>query len=253
MDEGFALTDHPLIRKLGHFTRLSEDDKTALSALGLGRLRQFSPRETIIAEGDRPQVINLFLDGWACRQKDLEDGRRQIMALFIPGDLCDVNVFILSEMDHSIAAITSVTVAEITREAFEAIIDDHPRITQALWWETLVSAAVQREWTTNLGQRDAKERISHLLCELFTRLDCVGLTRKNSCALPLSQAEIGEATGLTTVSVNRVLQDLRRSEVIELKSKVLTILNLPALKRIAMFNPNYLHLEEDGSYLAANL
>ena len=246
------MADHRLIRKLEHFTRLSEDDKQALGGLCQARLRHFAPRETIIAEGERPQVINLFIDGWACRQKDLEDGRRQIMALFIPGDLCDVNVFILSEMDHSIAAITSVTLAEITREAFEAVIDGHPRITQALWWETLVSAAVQREWTTNLGQRDAKERISHLLCELFTRLDCVGLTSDDSCALPLSQSEIGEATGLTTVSVNRVLQDLRRTGVIELKGKVLTIHNLPALKRIAMFNSNYLHLEDDGSYLSAN-
>ncbi|WP_456237593.1 Crp/Fnr family transcriptional regulator [Jiella pelagia] len=183
------MTEHRLIRKLEHYTRLSVDDRRALAEVCGARQRRFGPREMIIAEGERPQAIRLFIDGWGCRHKDLEDGRRQIISLFIPGDMCDVNLFILGEMDHSIAAVSSVTLAEITREAFETLMDRHPRVTQALWWETLVGAAVQREWTTSLGQRDAKERISHLLCELFTRLSSVGLTTDNSCPLPLSQAE----------------------------------------------------------------
>ena len=247
------MTDDRLIRKLGHFTRLSQHETEVLARLCRSRSRQFGPRETIIGEGERPQAVNLFLDGWACRHKGLEDGRRQIISLFVPGDLCDINIFILNQMDHSISAVTPVTVAEISRDRFEAIIESHPRITQALWWETLVSAAIQREWTTSLGQRDAKERISHLLCELFVRLDCVGLVDGSSCPLPLSQAEIGEMTGLTTVSVNRVLQDLRHSGLIELKRKVLTIHDRPALERIAMFDANYLHLEGEGKHLAANL
>ena len=247
------MTEHRLIRKLEHYTRLSVDDRRALAEVCGARQRRFGPREMIIAEGERPQAIKLFIDGWGCRHKDLEDGRRQIISLFIPGDMCDVNIFILGEMDHSIAAVSSVTLAEITREAFETLMDRHPRVTQALWWETLVGAAVQREWTTSLGQRDAKERISHLLCELFTRLSSVGLTADNTCPLPLSQAELGEATGLTTVSVNRVLQDLRRAGIIELRSKTLTIHDLPALKRAALFNANYLHLGKEGSHLDANL
>ncbi|ORE90582.1 CRP/FNR family transcriptional regulator [Aurantimonas sp. 22II-16-19i] len=223
-----------------------------LEALCRSRPRRFGPRDTIIGEGERPQTVSLFLDGWACRHKGLEDGRRQIISLFLPGDLCDINIFILKQMDHSISAVTPVTVAEVTREMFEAIVEGHPRIAQALWWESLVSAAIQREWTTSLGQRDAKERISHLLCELYVRLDCVGLVERCSCQLPLSQAEIGEMTGLTAVSVNRVLQDLRHAGLIDLKSRVLTIHDLPALERIALFNANYLHLEGEGKHLAAN-
>ncbi|MEX6507375.1 Crp/Fnr family transcriptional regulator [Jiella sp. M17.18] len=241
-----------LIRKLGYFTCLSTGDVQAISRLSGSQLRLYRPRELIMREGDRPEFINLFLDGWACRFKDLENGKRQIMSLFVPGDLCDVNVFILKEMDHSIAALTSVTVAEVSRSVFEELIINHPRVTQALWWETLVSASIQREWTTSLGQRDAAERISHLFCEIFTRLDCVGLTVGNTCPLPMSQAEIGEASGLTTVSVNRVLQDLRKANLIALRQRTLTILDFDGLKRRAMFNPNYLHLDRDGDHLAAN-
>nr|WP_255616858.1 Crp/Fnr family transcriptional regulator [Aurantimonas sp. VKM B-3413] len=231
---------------------MSEADKRVLSELCESRVRVFRPRENLILEGDRPQYINLFLDGWACRYKDLENGKRQILSLFIPGDLCDVNIFILKQMDHSIAAITPARVAEISRSAFEAVIADYPRVTQALWWETLVAVAIQREWTASLGQRDARERVCHLLCELFVRLRCVGLTAGNTCPLPLSQSEIGEATGLTTVSVNRVLQELRRSNLISLKGRILTVPDLEKLKAVAMFNANYLHLERDGDNLAAN-
>ncbi|TGV29916.1 Crp/Fnr family transcriptional regulator, partial [Mesorhizobium sp. M8A.F.Ca.ET.142.01.1.1] len=97
------------------------------------------------------------------------------------GDLCDLNVFILKEMDHSIGAITPVSVSEISRAAFDEMMIGHPRITQALWWETLVAAAIQREWTVNLGQRDALERMAHLLCELFIRLEAAGCTSDSSC------------------------------------------------------------------------
>ena len=246
------MADPHLIRKLSHFTKLSEADRKALTDLCESRVREFGPRENLILEGDRPQYVNLFLEGWACRYKDLENGKRQILSIFIPGDLCDLNIFILRQMDHSIAALTPVRVAEISRADFEAVTADFPRVTQALWWETLVSVAIQREWTTSLGQRDARERVCHLLCELFVRLECVGLTTGDTCPLPLSQSEIGEATGLTTVSVNRVLQDLRRSNLITLKSRVLTVPDPAKLKAVAMFNPNYLHLDRDGDHLLAN-
>ncbi|MCE7029655.1 Crp/Fnr family transcriptional regulator [Jiella avicenniae] len=236
------------VRKLSHFAALSNDDVQAINRLGELRLRLYEPRETIIAEGERPEVINLHLDGWAYRHTVLANGKRQITSVLIPGDLCDFNMFVLDKMDHSVTALTSVAIARITRPDFEAVIAERPRLTQALWRETLVNAAIQRERTTTLGQRDAVERISHTLCELFIRLDCVGLTNGNSCPMPLSQAEIGEITGLTTVSVNRVLQDFRRSNLITLKHRTLTIVDFDELKRRAMFNPNYLHLGEAGGF-----
>ncbi|SKA26907.1 cAMP-binding domain of CRP or a regulatory subunit of cAMP-dependent protein kinases [Consotaella salsifontis] len=204
-------------------------------------------------EGDQPTVINLFLDGWGRRYKDLPDGRRQVVSFFVPGDLCDLNIFILRQMDHSIGALTPLTIAEIPRSAFEEIIDRHPRITQALWWEALVAAATQREWTMSLGQRNAAERIGHLLCELFLRLRTVGLTNGTSCPFPLTQSVLGEATGLSLVHVNRTLQDYRAAGMIVLKQRELTIPDLRALMEASMFDANYLHLDHEGRHFDANI
>ncbi|TPI36954.1 Crp/Fnr family transcriptional regulator [Mesorhizobium sp. B3-1-9] len=242
----------PLIRKLEKFTRLSHADKEMLVKIAAQRVRRFSAREDIIHEGEKPEFINLINEGWAYRYKTLEDGRRQIIAFFLPGDLCDLNVFILKEMDHSIGAITPVVVSEISRAAFDEMMIRHPRITQALWWELLVAAAIQREWTVNLGQRDALERMAHLLCELFIRLEAAGCTSSSSCEFPLTQTELGETLGMSTVHVNRTLQELRASNLIVLKDRTLTIPNLQALQDVALFNPNYLHLDREGRHLDAN-
>jgi CRP-like cAMP-binding protein len=241
-----------LIAKLERFARLSQDDKAALQRLASANVRNLGPHEDVIREGDRPVELNLVLSGWACRHKHLEDGRRQIIAFFLPGDLCDHHVFVLKEMDHSVSTITPVTVAGVSREAFEAATVKHPRITQALWWEALVAFAIQREWTVNLGQRTATERMAHLLCEIFLRLQSVGLVDGDSCDFPLTQAELGEATGLSTVHVNRTLQELRSAGIIELKSRRLIIADLAALMRASLFNPNYLHLGHEGRHLDAN-
>ena len=243
---------NPLIRKLEQFTRLSEHDRAVLSRAAAERVRHFAPREDIIREGDRPREVNLFLTGWACRYKQLEDGRRQVVAFFLPGDLCDHNVFILREMDHSIAALTPVTVAELSRDTFEGITLDHPRITQALWWETLVNASVQREWTVNLGQRDATERMAHLFCELFLRLRGVGLTDGDGCEFPITQADLAEATGMSTVHVNRTVQELRSRGLVVLRGRRLTIPDLDALMAAGLFSANYLHLNHEGRRLDAN-
>lgn len=241
-----------LIRKLEHFVRLSRDDREVLDRVAAQRVRKLGPHEQILAEGDNPKVIYLVLEGWACRYKHLEDGRRQIVGFFLPGDLCDLNVFILREMDHSISSITSLRLAEISRQAFDAILDGHPRITQALWWDALVSMAIQREWTVNLGQRDALERIAHLMCELYIRLRTAGLARGNACDFPITQAELADATGMSPVHVNRTLQELRNLKLINLSSRLLTIPDLDRLMHAGLFNANYLHLEREGAHLDAN-
>ena len=243
---------HPLIRKMSHFTRLSSADKEMLVRIASRRVRKFSARENIVDEGDKPRVINLISEGWACRYKMLEDGRRQIVAFFLPGDLCDLNVFILKQMDHSIAAITPVVISEIGRPDFEEMMMSHPRVTQAMWWESLVAAAIQREWTVNLGQRDALERTAHLFCELFLRLQVAGMTNGNSCEFPLTQSDLGDVVGLSTVHVNRTLQELRGSNLIVLKERTLTIPDLQKLQSVALFDANYLHLDHDGEHLDAN-
>jgi CRP-like cAMP-binding protein len=237
--------------KLDAFTRLSEDDRTALAEVTRNS-RYVDARRDLISEGDKPRYVHLVLDGWACRYKQLPDGKRQIVSLFVPGDFCDVNVYILRAMDHSIGAITRLKVAMITPEEMGALTTERPRITQALWWHELVTAAIQREWTLNLGQRTAYERLAHLLIELYLRLQVVGRSSNGRCDFPLTQNDLADATGLTSVHVNRTLQELRRDKLIELERKQLHILDLPAMMDAAMFNPNYLHLEHEGRHLDAN-
>lgn len=244
--------DNFVTRKLENFVRFSSEDKVVLDGLAKTRVRRYGARDDLVREGEMPRDLYMVLAGWAYRYKTLEDGRRQILAFFLPGDVCDLNMHLLREMDHSFGALTQLTVAEISHRLIEEIAIEQPRIMQALIWETLVNLAVQREWTLNLGQRTAIERISHLLIELHTRLRSVGLAEPDSCALPATQTDIAEATGLTAVHVNRTLQEMRARGLIKLKSGLLTIPDLEALKRVALFNPNYLHLSRDGRGLDAN-
>jgi CRP-like cAMP-binding protein len=243
---------HHLILKLEQFTKLSHEDRVALRRAASQKRRYLGAREDIIREGDNPGHVNLILDGWACRYKQLVDGRRQVISFLLPGDLCDPHVFVLREMDHSIGTLTNVILAEIPRSTILAVTGNHPRITQALWWEMLVTTAIQREWTVNLGQRTAAERLSHLLCELFYRLRSVGRTEGQTCELPVTQLDIADAMGLSNVHVNRTLQELRATGLIVLKGRHLTIPGLKALAEAGLFNPNYLHLDRSGRHLDAN-
>lgn len=163
-----------LFSRLELFTRLSDADKAALSGL-MTRTRTVQARRDLISEGDPPTHVNLVLKGWGGRYKMLPDGKRSLVSFFIPGDFCDLNIYILNQMDHSIGAITSLKVATIEPADLLTLMRDHPRVTQALLWHELVSAAVQREWTHNLGARPAYERLAHLFVELFLRMRSVGL------------------------------------------------------------------------------
>lgn len=243
--------DSALVLKLGAFTRLSEDDREALAHV-IASVRTIETRRDLIAEGDRPRHVHVVLDGWACAYKTLPDGKRQILAFFVAGDFCDVNVYVLKQMDYSIGAVTRLRAATISAEEMSALTVERPRLTQALWWEGLVTAAIQREWTLNVGQRSAYERLAHLLVELYTRLKVVGRAQAGRCDFPLTQNDLADATGLTAVHVNRTLQELRRDRLIELERKQLQILDLQRMMDVAMFNANYLHLDREGRHLDAN-
>ncbi len=248
----FASPAHRLITRLQFYTQLAEDERAALDAAAAGPPIAVRQRRDIIREGDSPRGVNLILEGWAFRYKTLEDGRRQIIAFFLPGDLCDLHGYILKEMDHSVGALTPVRYTEIPREKIEALTGAGGRLGHALWWDTLVAAAVQREWTVNLGQRDAIERLSHLFCELFFRLRAVGLVDGCRCEIPLTQTDLAEATGMTPVHVNRMVQELRARGLIHWKGREFEAVDLDGLCDVAMFNPTYLHLDHEGRHLDAN-
>src|SRR5450432_4770322 len=190
--------NNPLLRKLSNFTRLSDEECNVVNESTLD-VREFAAREDVISQGDRTGGVKLLLAGFACRYKALEDGRRQIVAYFVPGDLCDLRVFILKRMDHSIGAIAPCRVATIAPDSVLKLMHGYPALTRALWWSTLVEEAIAREWIVNVGQRNALERTAHLFCELLYRFRAVGLNQGNSCTLPLTQVELAETLGLSSV------------------------------------------------------
>jgi CRP-like cAMP-binding protein len=233
-----------LIRKLEAFAPLPEADKRLLDAV-VREPQEVGPREDLIREGDAPSAVNLILEGFACRYKVLADGTRQIMAYLVPGDFCDLHVFILKEMDHSIATLSRCSVVKIPRQCILEL-TERPAIARAFWWAALVDEATLREWLVNIGARAAEQRLAHLLCELLLRLRTVGLADGGHYELPVTQQELGDTTGLSNVHVNRVLQRLRRGGLITFKDKHLVILDVERLNAFSGFTPNYLHLAQQN-------
>jgi CRP-like cAMP-binding protein len=201
--------------------------------------------QDIVRAGDRPSRCCLLLSGFACTYKITGQGKRQIHGFYIAGDIADLQSLHLSILDNSVATLTSCGVGFVAHEALHDICDRFPRIAAAFWRETLIDAAIFREWVTNVGRRGASERLAHIFCELTMRLRAVGLADERSCELPITQAEYADAAGLSTVHVNRVLQALRADGIIELNGDRLIIPDWDKLKKAGDFDPTYLHLERD--------
>lgn len=232
---------NPLVRKLASFAALQDGDLDLLNAI-CARTRQYRAGSDLIGEGDRPSEVFLLVEGWAYRYKILPDGSRQILAYLIPGDLCDIHIFILREMDHAIGLLSDARVAAISRIEMQQMLNEHPAIAQALFWSTLVDEAVLREWLVNMGQRDAYSGIAHLFCEVRLRMEQVGLVSGDEVFLPLTQEQLGDTIGLTKVHVNRVLGRMRAEGLISLTDRTLKIHDARRLEEIAAFDPNYLHI-----------
>ncbi len=230
----------PLLQRLRYGADLTEADYGRLSELA--RTRQVGARQQIIQQGDRPEDVHLVLDGFACRYKVLPNGSRQIIALLVPGDFSDLHVAILGKMDHSIATLSPCTVADIPRATILDLIGNHPRIARALRWATLADVAILREWLVNMGQREAHHQLAHLFCELLIRLQAAGVGDTNGYSLPLTQEDMADVLGLTSVHVNRTLQLLREEGLIVLRRRRLDIPDVERLMLYCDFNPDYLHL-----------
>lgn len=227
----------PVIRRLADLRPLSETAIALLQQAIHEGLQRVGANHDLIIEGDPVDNVRIILSGWLCRYKVLADGRRQIVNFVLPGDTCDAYVYLMPVMDHSIGTLTPVVYAEIKRAQFERMVENERALGEAFWCETMVSSAIQREWTVNIGRRTAIERVAHLLCEIVERLRPV---EEGSSAFPVTQMDLADATGLSVVHVNRTLQELRGSGLITLRDRTLTVHDLPGLQDLAMFSPAYL-------------
>jgi CRP-like cAMP-binding protein len=233
---------NPLTMKLEQFTRFDPNERERLNELLTYPTKTYKRGQQIIEEGQKVHDIHLVLTGLASREKFLPDGGRQIMAFLVPGDLCDVEVFVLEAMDHNISALSETTCVVIPAQVIEDLLTESSALTRALWWSTMTDSAILRERIIDHGSRDARERMAHLFYELLVRYRIVGETTDNALPFRMTQDDLAAATGISTVHVNRTLQELRSEGLIELKGKVLTVLDAEGLREVAQFNANYLHL-----------
>jgi len=235
-----------MIRKLESIFPLSDEEKQALESLPV-QVVTFKPDQDIVRVGDRPSQCFMVLQGFTCVYKLTTEGKRQIVAFHIPGDMPDLQSLHLKVLDNSIATVSPCTLGFIPHEALYDLCTRHHRITAALWRETLVDASIFREWMTGIGRREAYHRMAHLLCEMQVRLAMVGLVEDETFDLPITQTELADAIGASTVHVNRVLQEMRADGLIRSRGTQVQILDWKGLMEAGDFDPLYLHLRRDGN------
>ena len=232
---------HPIIAKLESILTLTDEEKAAILRLPM-QVMTLRADQDVVREGDRPSRCCALLEGFTCVYKVTNTGKRQIMAFHIPGDIPDLQSLHLTTLDNSVGTLTPCRVGFIQHEHLRELCHAQPRLAGAFWRQTLVDGAVFREWMLNVGRREAYGRTAHLLCEMVSRLRAVGLVQNDTCELPITQSELGDAMGLSTVHVNRTLQDLRAAGLISLKGGLLSVLDWDGLKHAGEFDPTYLHL-----------
>lgn len=232
-----------LVRRLESIADISLEEREAIQKLP-ARIRILKSGQDIVQDGDKPSQCCLMVEGWAFRYKLVGAGHRQILSFHVPGDIPDLQSLHLHTMDHSLATLTSATVAFISHDSLRELTDLFPKIAAVLWRHTLVDGAIFRQWIVGIGSRSAHDRVAHLFCELYLKLEAVGLAEDHRCTLPLTQIQLADAMGISNVHINRVLKEMRSKNLISLKGSALAIHSWDELVRIAEFDEAYLHLKK---------
>jgi CRP-like cAMP-binding protein len=233
-----------MARKMERRARIGASDRAALLNLP-HRLQVLEPSAYIVREGAPTERSCVIVSGLAFRHKMTHEGGRQIVSIHIPGDFVDLEAALLNVADHNVQALTRMEVAFIPRGALQELILAHPRIGMAMWIDTLIDSSIFREWVMNVGRRDARTRIAHLLCEFARRLEVAGLGEALHYELPMTQEQLADAVGLTPVHVNRVLKGLTTDGLIVRNRRMVQIPDWEALREVAGFTETYLHLDQN--------
>lgn len=232
-----------MLRKLEYWAFLNEEDRAALLALPHTR-KTIEAHHYVVREGEKPNHSCLMLSGLSYRHKIVATGARQIVSIHMSGDMVDLQNSLLGTADHNVQALTTSEVAFIPRDAIVELAFARRVIGQALWYDTLVDGSIFREWIANIGRRDARARIAHLLCEFALRLEAAGLGDHLEWELPMTQEQLADCTGLTPVHVNRMLQALGKDGVISRTRRSVTVNDWKALAETGDFESTYLHLPQ---------
>jgi CRP-like cAMP-binding protein len=240
----------PLVRKLDYWHKLDSADRSALLALPHTRKR-LEQHHYIIRDRDRASHSCLLLSGFAVRHKIVAGGLRQIVAIHMKGEMVDLQNVFLRIADHSVQMLTAGEIAIIPRDAVLQLAFERPAVGRAMWFDTLVDASIFREWIANVGRRDARTRIAHVLCEFALRLKVAGLGEPAGYQLPMTQEQLGDVTGLTSVHVNRTLKQLESEGLIDrITPRSIAIGDWQKLAEVGDFDSGYLHLDAGEPALA---
>ena len=221
--------------------RVAPEEEAAIRAM-ISEVVDHPAHRTIVHAGRDVRESLLLCRGWLARVKDLPSGQRQMTQLHLPGDFADLHGFTLKSLDHDLVTLTSCRIAVVPHDRLLKLTNDFPHLGRLYWTMTNIDAAIHREWMLSFGRRSAIARMAQLFCELRIRLQIVGLLNGESYDFPLTQVELGECLGLTSVHVNRTLQELRRLNLIQVEGRRVTILNLDELKAVADFDDQHLYL-----------
>jgi len=234
-----------LLRKLETHAALAPEDRAAVLALPY-RLKTLEAQSYVAREGDPPETCSILASGLACRHKLTRDGLRQIVALDIPGDPLDLQNLFLDVADHNVQTLTRAEVAVLSRGDLEALIRSRPAVAHAVLVLMQVESSIFREWVLNIGRRGASSRLAHLLCELGSRLEAQGLSEGDEYELPMTQEQLGDALGLTTVHVNRTIRTLEAEGFVQRDRGRVRVSGWRRMREYGDFNPRYLHAEQNG-------
>jgi CRP-like cAMP-binding protein len=229
-----------MVRRIERRSPLSPADRQTLMSLP-HTVRRLGANAHIIRDGDAPEFCALLLSGFAFRYKLTGEGARQIISLHIAAEFLDLQNSFLGVADNSVQTLTECEVALIPLPVIHDLALSNPAIGRALWIDTLIDASIFREWVVNVGRRDSRARVAHILCEFSLRLEAAGMAQNHRYELPMTQEQLADAVGLTSVHVNRVLRQLAEEGLIERNRRAITIADWGRLRDAGDFNERYLH------------
>ena len=236
---------HILLRKLTGLHEISDQEQAALVAT-LTPPREIKRGADIVADGSTPKQTTVMLGGAACRYKILPGGKRHILTFQYPGDMTDLYSYVMKRLDHAVGALSDCMVAHISHDNIAALCEKYPNLQYAFWRDTMVDASISHSWA--LGEsRKTLERVAHMICEIYARLEVVGLANlQRPLPFVITQKDLADALGLSLVHTNKTIAALKSRKLIGRTGTKLQVLDWERLKAVANFDPAYLHFKHSS-------
>ena len=237
--ETYPLTGRFLLGRLRH--AMTAEEKDLVESL-IERTERVCGGTVLLRRGELTDQSTMLIEGYLMRII-VENGQRFVVGLHVPGDFADLHAFALKRLDHDLVAVGDARIGYVPHARLEKLVEDRPHLARLLWFSTLLDAAIHREWILKMEQLTAARRVAHVFAELWSRLDMVGLGRRDGLRTPLIQADLADMCGTTAIHMNRALGQLKKEGIAEFRRGTLYVADRDRLEQFAGFNPDYLYGE----------